>query len=188
MVVYHYYPREVVCIDYYFDSAMEKVTGQSVALWMLLAAIAGIITFIQYRRGKMKPSTAIIIPVLVFFLSFVLTITIIERVPRRKRYNLELFWTIKRIIAGRTYLVWEVFWNVVLFVPPGLMVSALFKRPWLSVIIGVLMSAAIEVAQLLTRRGLFEFDDIIYNSVGAVIGFLLYLLLKRIGQREGRDE
>ena len=168
---------------------MEKVTGQAVALWMLLAAIAGIITFIQYRRGKMKASTAIIIPILIFFLSFVLTITIIERVPRRKlRYNLELFWTIKRIVAGRTYLAWEIFWNVVMFIPLGLMVSALLKRPWLSVLIGVLVSTAIEVAQLLTRRGLFEFDDIIYNSVGAVIGFLLYLLLKKIGQGEGRNE
>ena len=189
MVVYHYYLREVICIDYYFDSAMEKVTGQAVALWMLLVAIAGIVTFILYRRGKIKASTAIIIPILIFFLSFVLTITIIERVPRRKlRYNLELFWTIKSIIAGKTYLIWEIFWNVVLFIPIGLMVSVLLKRPWLAVLIGVLMSAAIEVTQLLTHRGLFEFDDILYNSVGAVIGFLLYLLLKRIGQREVRNE
>lgn len=64
----------------------------------------------------------------------------------------------------------------------------LLKRPWLAVLIGVLISAAIEVTQLLTHRGLFEFDDIIYNSVGAVVGFLLYLLLKRIGQREVRNE
>ena len=113
MVVYYYYPREVICIDYYFDSAMEKVTGQAVALWMLLAAIAGIVTFILYRCGKIKASTAITIPILIFFLSFVLTITIIERVPRRKlRYNLELFWTIKSIIAGKTYLIWEIFWSI----------------------------------------------------------------------------
>ena len=69
-----------------------------------------------------------------------------------------------------------------LFIPIGLMVSALIKRPWLAVLIGVLMSAAIEVTQLLTHRGLFEFDDIIYNSVGAVIGFLLFLLLRRLGR------
>ena len=50
---------EVVNIDYYFDSAMEKVTGQAVALWMLLAAITGLVTYILYKRGKMKASTAI---------------------------------------------------------------------------------------------------------------------------------
>ena len=120
---------------------MEKVTGQAVALWMLLAAIAGIVTFILYRRGKIQASTAVIIPILFFFLSFVLTITIIERVPRRKlRYNLELFWTIKSIIAGKTYLIWEIFWNVVLFIPIGLMVSVLLKHPWLAVLISVLIS------------------------------------------------
>jgi glycopeptide antibiotics resistance protein len=175
----------VICIDYYFDSAMEKVTGQAVALWMLLAFIAGIITYLLYRRGKMKASTAIIIPILVFFLSFVLTITIIERVPRRTlRYNLELFWTVKGVLSGRTYLFWEIFWNVVLFIPLGLMVSALLKHPWMAVLIGVLMSAAIELTQLLTRRGMFEFDDIIYNSVGAAAGYLLYLMLRRIGRCE----
>jgi len=62
-------------------------------------------------------------------------------------------------------------------------ISALLKRPCVAIPIGVLMSATIEVAQLLTRRGLFEFDDIIYNSVGALIGFLLYLLLRKLGRR-----
>ena len=174
----------MVYIDYYFDSAMTKVTGQAVALWMLLAAIAGMITYILFRRGRMKASTAIIIPILVFFLSFVLTITIFERVPRRRaRYNLELFWTVKCIIAGRTYLVWEVFWNIVLFMPMGLLVSALIpRRAWTAIPICVVASAAIEVAQLLTHRGLFEFDDIIYNSMGAVAGCLLYLMLRKVAK------
>ena len=185
MIIYRYYHREAVCIDYSFDSAMEKVTGQSVAIWMLLTFIAGIITYLLYRHGKMKASTATIIPIFVFFLSCVLTITIIERVPRRKlRYNLELFWTIKRVLVGSTFLFWEVFWNVALFVPIGLMASALLKRPWAAVIFGVLMAVVIELTQLLTLRGMFEFDDIIYNSMGATLGFLLFLLLRRIGRCE----
>ena len=175
----------MVCIDYYFDSVMEKVTGQSVTVWMLLATFAGVATYILYRRGKMNAATAIMIPILVFFLSFVLTITIIERVPRKKvRYNLELFWTISSVLSGKTYLLWEIFWNVVLFIPIGFMISVLVRpRPWLAIVIGMVGSAAIEVTQLLTRRGLFELDDIIYNSVGAAIGFLLYLLLKRFERR-----
>lgn len=160
------------------------------AFWMLSAIIAGIFTLILYRHGKVKASTAFIIPILLFFLSFVLTITIIERVPRRTvRYNLELFWTIKRIVAGKTNLIWEIFLNVVLFVPMGLMVSVLIPhRAWAAILICTITSMVIEVIQLLTHRGLFELDDILYNSVGAVIGFLLYLLLKRIGQKEVWDE
>ena len=177
--------KEAAFIDNYFDSAMETVTGEAVVLWMFLAAITGIITYMFYRRGKMKGSTAIIFPILVFFLSFTLTITIIGRVPTiTAKYNLELFWTIKHILAGRKKLIWEIFWNVVLFVPTGLMVSALIpRRVWLSMPICVAGSAAIEVTQLLMHRGLFEFDDIIYNSVGAAIGFLLYYFLRKIGRR-----
>lgn len=153
---------------------------------MILAVISGFITYILYRRGKMKVSTAIITPILVFYLSFVLTITIISRVPRRQvRYNLELFWTIKGILAGRSYLIWEVFWNVVLFIPMGLMVSALIlHRRWTALPICVVASTVVEIVQLLTRRGMFEFDDIIYNSVGAALGFVLYLMLRKVGRRE----
>ena len=177
--------KEAAFIDNYFDSAMETVTGEAVVLWMFLAAITGIITYMLYRRGKIKGSTAIIFPIFVFVISFTLTITIIGRVPTiTAKYNLELFWTIKHIFAGRKNLIWEVFWNVVLFVPIGMMVSALIpRRVWLAMPICAAGSTAIEVTQLLTHRGLFEFDDIIYNSVGAVIGFLLYLLLKKSGRK-----
>lgn len=52
-----------------------------------------------------------------------------------------------------------------------------------AILIGVLMSSAIELTQLLTQRGMFEFDDIIYNSMGAVVGYLLFLMLRRLGRR-----
>ena len=177
-------------IDNYFDSAMGAITGEAVVLWMFLVAITGIITYMFYRCGKMKGSTAIIFPILVFFLSFTLTITIIERVPTiTARYNLELFWTIKHILAGRKELIWEIFWNVVLFVPTGLMVSALIpRRVWLSMPICVAGSAAIEVTQLLMHRGLFEFDDIVHNGLGALIGFFLFFLLMKTGRRERKKE
>lgn len=165
---------------------MAKVTGQAVALWMLLAVITGVITYILYRRGKMKLSTAIILPILVFYLCFVLTITIITRTPRRRmRYNLELFWTVKSIIAGRTELIREIFWNIVLFVPIGVLVASLLpKRRWIAVVIGIILSAGIEVVQLLTHRGLFEFDDIIFNTLGAVVGVGLTALVRRLGGAE----
>lgn len=60
------------------------------------------------------------IPILVFYIAFVLTITIIERTPgKQMKYNLELFWTVREIINGRTELISEIFWNIVLFVPIG---------------------------------------------------------------------
>lgn len=42
-------------------------------------------------------------------------------------------------------------------------------------------SAAIEITQLLTHRGLFEFDDIIHNTFGAFLGLFLFSLIRNIG-------
>lgn len=167
-------------IDYYFAFAMTKVTVETVARWMLLAAVTGIITYILYRCGRIKVSTVLLLPILVFYLLFVLTITVFERVSyQMPRYELELFWSYKRAFAGTTQLLWENFWNVVLFIPIGIMAAALLKkRLWLAILLGMLLSAGIEVTQLLTRRGLFEFDDIFHNTLGAVIGVGLYLLLR----------
>ena len=177
--------KEVAFIGKTFNSTMRMVTGEAVVLWIILAAITGIITYMLYRRGKIKSSTAILFPILVLFIAFTLTITVFGRVPAAKaKYKLELFWTIKHILAGRKKLIGEVFWNVVLFVPTGFIVSALIpRRAWITLLICAAGSAVIELTQLLMHRGLFEFDDIIYNSAGAVIGLLLFLLLKKIGGR-----
>ena len=39
--------------------------------------------------------------------------------------------------------------------------------------VGIAVSSAIEISQLLLCRGLFEFDDIIHNSLGCMLGCLL---------------
>lgn len=134
---------------------MAKVTVESVALWMLIATVTGIITYLLWKSVKMEASTAIILPILVFYLSFVLTITIFERAPsRRMRYELELFWSYRAIASGTTRLIAENFWNVVLFMPIGVLDSGLLscRKLWFSVLIGAALSAAIEVIQLVTHR------------------------------------
>jgi glycopeptide antibiotics resistance protein len=37
----------------------------------------------------------------------------------------------------------------------------------------------LETAQLLTRRGIFDVDDILLNMIGVLLGYLLYLSLGR---------
>lgn len=185
--------RKEKIIDIYFDAVMAKVTGEAIVLWMLLALLAWLITYVLHRRGQMKASTAIAIPILVFYIAFVLTITIIERTPgRQMQYKLELFWTVRKVINGRRELISEIFWNIVLFVPIGGLASLIlpvqykprkangslrrmWRSPWIVILAGLLLSTGIEVTQLLTYRGLFEFDDILYNTLGTAVGVVIYL-------------
>ena len=66
--------------------------------------------------------------------------------------------------------------NVVLFIPCGLLSGSLIqpKRRWITLIICVAVSALIEVVQLFTKRGVFDVNDIMYNTVGSLIGWGLY--------------
>ena len=51
---------------------------------------------------------------------------------------------------------------------------------FLSIPIASLISLSIELLQLITSRGLFEFDDVFHNSLGAVIGVGLFLVFRSL--------
>ena len=75
----------------------------------------------------------------------------------------------------------EILLNILLFIPVGLL-----GRTWRIIPVSAFFSAAIELSQLISHRGLFEFDDIIHNTLGTAIGYLvvvgvrkLYLVIKR---------
>ena len=57
--------------------------------------------------------------------------------------------------------------------------NALKNFPWMVIVIGAVLSVGIEVTQLFFRLGLFELDDIFNNTVGCLLGVILYQLLLR---------
>jgi glycopeptide antibiotics resistance protein len=69
--------------------------------------------------------------------------------------------------------------NIILFIPYGVFLKLLFREKigLINVIlIAALSSLTIETTQLITGRGNFEVDDIMTNSLGAVVGFTLCTL------------
>lgn len=66
--------------------------------------------------------------------------------------------------------------NVVMFIPLGFLVPLMWKRMgkfWDIVLAGFSLSILIELSQLLCLRGT-DVDDLILNTLGAVVGFFLY--------------
>lgn len=43
-------------------------------------------------------------------------------------------------------------------------------RWWKGLVFGIIVSTGIELLQLILCRGLFEFDDIIHNGFGCMVG------------------
>ena len=69
----------------------------------------------------------------------------------------------------------EILLNIILFIPVGLL-----SPRWKTVGLAAGYSMLIELAQLVSLRGLFEFDDVMYNALGTALGVLLVLGLKRL--------
>lgn len=85
--------------------------------------------------------------------------------------------------------------NVILFVPVGVSAPFLFGsrtgalKRIIIVSLGVFhVSAVLEVTQLLLHVGTFETDDILCNTIGAVLGMLPYLICDRYNQCRKDDE
>lgn len=130
--------------------------------------------------------------VFLFYLSLVYKVTQIATVWDISRYemwirvsqiNLTLFDT----AGSTTYLL-----NIVLFMPLGFLLPTIwpqFRKMKNTVCAGFFFSLAIELNQLLNNR-ITDIDDLFTNTLGAIVGYLLYrlyrALFKMICKREGK--
>lgn len=66
--------------------------------------------------------------------------------------------------------------NILLYVPLGYLLPRLFPKlkAWQVILIGLLCSAATEATQYLFKMGWCEMDDVIHNTLGAVIGVWMW--------------
>ena len=78
--------------------------------------------------------------------------------------------------------------NVIGFIPLGIFVPILFKktrRVWKQLLMGFMVSLAVETIQLVFDVGVFDVDDLILNTVGTIVGYALFrLIVYMIGKRE----
>ena len=118
------------------------------------------------------------------YLSLVIAQTLLFRtVTEEAQYNLELFWSYRAL--GKEVLTFEdkmlvrqMLFNIVMFIPVGGLLA--LEIEWKGLLIGCGVSLGIEATQLITRRGLFELDDLFHNSVGVVIGVLIPIALRKL--------
>lgn len=70
--------------------------------------------------------------------------------------------------------------NVLLFIPYGILASMILPQTRKSKLFfyGILISVIIELIQYIFRLGCFDIDDLIQNTIGICVGFLLVNLLQ----------
>lgn len=95
-------------------------------------------------------------------------------------------------VNGEQKLTTECIENVIMMVPFSAVVMWTFeekvghgwkKKLWQSSKIAFIFSVSIEMLQLLLRLGTFQLSDIFYNTVGGVLGGLMYCAVMKVRKR-----
>ena len=78
----------------------------------------------------------------------------------------------------------NLFGNILLFIPIGVLLSFITGWKGRTVIIAAGFSLVIETTQFITSRGCFDLDDVLLNTVGCFIGYGLLQIASHYSQKK----
>lgn len=121
---------------------------------------------------------------LLLYTILILYLTIFNRdIADKNTINLLPFWTYRNFLQPQYR--WEIYMNIFLFVPYGVLVNvALGKNAFKTIIYAFLLSVSIEFIQYEFKLGMCEFDDVFHNTIGALIGYHYWKMLDRLSFRD----
>lgn len=106
------------------------------------------------------------------------------------RYNLVLFKEITRFIEYREELgafavFTNLFGNILIFLPFGFFISMASSARgfFMTLFYSFGLSLCVEVFQLVTKVGCFDVDDLLLNTIGGVLGYILFSICNMIRRK-----
>lgn len=105
-------------------------------------------------------------------------------------YNLKPFSTIEHFFDfdkfnTRTWVI-NLIGNIGVFIPFGLLIPMTFRMKYTkSLVIFLAGLFILEFSQLISRRGSFDVDDFILNTIGFTFGYAIYKLLRILWANRG---
>ena len=132
-----------------------------------------------------------------FFLAFVISMILFRTLLNRKMWMNPLSdvmggWGIWKTVNGERQLTTECIENIIMMVPFSAVVMWTFEEKlgngWKKILrqsgkIAFIFSVSIEMLQLLLRLGTFQLSDIFDNTVGGVLGGLMYYAVMKVRKR-----
>lgn len=162
---------------------------------MGMAAIAVIIVagyFLIYKKilkGKKKIGAGRLVWLILFLCYFLMLggVTLISRGNSYQSGRYPLFYSYREAWYSFSAQDWRnLILNIVMFVPLGFLLPCGIQKMrsfWKTTLCGFGITVLIELAQKLTQRGMFEWDDVLNNTVGAMIGYGLFGICYLIGSK-----
>jgi len=106
-------------------------------------------------------------------------------------YNLKPFREIQRFWEYRQKLgVWSLvnlLGNIAIFIPFGFFepMASRQRSFWGTLFDGLCVSLLVEIFQLLSKVGRFDVDDLILNTLGVLIGYLIFVACNAVRRKYG---
>ena len=107
--------------------------------------------------------------------------------------NLTLFKTIRMYVRyyDRLNGFGNLFGNVLAFMPLGVLIPVSFPgvdRWWMILLHSFWLSLCIELFQLVSHFGAFDVDDILLNTLGGLLGFFCFLVVRFVYRKAHKEK
>lgn len=171
--------------------AIHVISQISVERWgvlmvLLVASIGGYRCCSHFVKTGIWPSTGRKRGVdygVVVYTALILWFTIILRIPgTTHQANLLPLWSwYHGFWLGNDEIRWQIYFNILLFVPFGFFLYLSKARALgRNIRRGFLLTLFIEVCQYIFCLGLFEWDDLLHNTLGCALGCLCAAMVQRV--------
>lgn len=168
-------------------SELRMIHIQEVLCDCLMFVLLTTVVLYFYKKNKISKQQLIGIILLGLYLELLFALTVLLRIPRsHPLYKLQLFWSWKYVIQnGSLGLLIDNILNLFMLFPIGCSICLIGGKVKVSyvIIIGVILSGIIELAQLFLCRGYFEWDDILHNVFGCCLGYYVMLFANKLTRK-----
>lgn len=141
-----------------------------------------IICKIQNDRQKNKVLHMILVYIFLLYLYLTLSVAGIGSIWDIGHYDKIIRLEEINLIPFQSEGIMTYVLNIIMFLPLGFLISLIWKQyrnPLKILLIGFGFSLSIEICQLFNRRNT-DIDDLIMNTLGAVAGYFIWKLTKRL--------
>lgn len=154
--------------------------GECVSCFIIV--LFALVVFYLVRHQTATKRAVISILLKTIYLTLLFAITILGRRQFQASFPNQFFASFDVLLSGNGDIVFDILFNIVLFVPAGILfaIDNSFKKTNLIIF---LLTLFIETVQAVTRRGLFELSDILANYIGGMCGYILYSFMRHCIRR-----
>ena len=167
-------------------SDLISLGSRYLLLGIILAAFIAVSTIIIYRfflkKRNIPIGKVLLWAVFICYIIVVLGVTLMMRASFYEgRKIMPLFYSYREAWVDFSAVMWRnIILNILMFVPFGFLLPIChrkFDSFWETTAAAFIFTGLIETVQYFLKLGIFEPDDLLNNTIGAMIGFGIYTLV-----------